>query len=110
MDPKNRANAGHYRARFVAPETTQQIRVLGCGGGNLATRLSRLGKRLTIVDINPISFVLSHKFFDPPFAVIRDVTQFDVRSSRNSEHTSTSIWCVGQPAWLGIVEKGWLAK
>ena len=45
-----------------------------------------------------------------PFAVIRDVTQFDVRSSRNSEHTSTSIWCVGQPAWLGIVEKGWLAK
>jgi hypothetical protein len=62
MDPKNRANAGHYRARFVVPETSQQIRVLGCGGGNLATRLSRLGKRLTIVDINPISFVLSHKF------------------------------------------------
>jgi 2-polyprenyl-3-methyl-5-hydroxy-6-metoxy-1,4-benzoquinol methylase len=91
---------------------SQQILVLGCGGGNLATRLSRLGKRLTIVDINPISFVLAHKFFDPQFAVIRasDVTQFDVRSSRNSEHTSPSIWCVGQPAWLGIAKKGWLAK
>src|SRR5664279_6055883 len=33
------------------------ILVLGCGGGNLATRLARLGKRLTIVDSNPISFV-----------------------------------------------------
>jgi SAM-dependent methyltransferase len=43
-----------------------QILVLGCGGGNLATRLSRLGKSLTIVDINPISFVLAHKFFDLP--------------------------------------------
>ena len=47
-----------------------------------------------------------------PFAVIRasDVTQFDVRSSRNSEHTGTSIWCVGQPALLGIAKKGWLAQ
>jgi len=35
----------------------------GCGGGNLATRLAGLGKRLTIVDNNPISFVIAHKFF-----------------------------------------------
>jgi SAM-dependent methyltransferase len=34
------------------------ILVLGCGGGNLATRLARLGKKLTIVDNNPISFVI----------------------------------------------------
>ena len=45
---------------------SRQILVLGCGGGNLATRLSRLGKSLTIVDINPISFILAHKFFDLP--------------------------------------------
>ena len=45
---------------------SEQILVLGCGGGNLATGLSRLGKRLTIVDINPISFVLAHRFFDLP--------------------------------------------
>src|SRR5260370_18512243 len=43
-----------------------QILVLGCGGGNLATRLSRLGKKLTIVDHNPISFVLAHRYFDLP--------------------------------------------
>jgi spermidine synthase len=42
------------------------ILVLGCGGGNLATRLTSLGKRLTIVDNNPISFVIAHKFFGLP--------------------------------------------
>ena len=45
---------------------SEHILVLGCGGGKLATRLSRLGKRLTIVDINPISFVLAHRYFDLP--------------------------------------------
>ena len=43
-----------------------KILVLGCGGGNLATRLAGLGKRLTIVDNNPISFVIAHKFFGLP--------------------------------------------
>lgn len=45
---------------------SEHILVLGCGGGNLATRLSRLGKRLTIVDINPISFMLARRYFDLP--------------------------------------------
>jgi spermidine synthase len=42
------------------------ILVLGCGGGNLATRLARLGKKLTVVDNNPISFVIAQKFFGLP--------------------------------------------
>jgi spermidine synthase len=42
------------------------ILVLGCGGGNLATRLTQLGKNLTIVDNNPISFVIAQKFFALP--------------------------------------------
>jgi spermidine synthase len=45
---------------------SNNILVLGCGGGNLATRLAGLGKRLTIVDNNPISFVIAHKFFALP--------------------------------------------
>jgi len=44
----------------------KNILVLGCGGGNLPTRLARLGKSLTIVDNNPISFVIAHKFFRLP--------------------------------------------
>jgi spermidine synthase len=45
---------------------SKNILVLGCGGGNLATRLARLGKNLTIVDNNPISFVIAHEFFALP--------------------------------------------
>jgi SAM-dependent methyltransferase len=55
---------------------SEHILVLGCGGGNLATRLSRLGKRLTIVDINPISFLLAHKYFDLPDDVTCFVSDF----------------------------------
>jgi len=42
------------------------VLVLGCGGGNLATRLARLGKELTIVDNNPISFVIAQRYFGLP--------------------------------------------
>jgi spermidine synthase len=45
---------------------SNDILVLGCGGGNLATGLARLGKNLTIVDNNPISFVIAHTFFGLP--------------------------------------------
>jgi 2-polyprenyl-3-methyl-5-hydroxy-6-metoxy-1,4-benzoquinol methylase len=50
----------------------QRILILGCGGGNLATRLSRLCKSLTFVDINPISFILAHKFFELPTSSARE--------------------------------------
>jgi spermidine synthase len=45
---------------------SNNILVLGCGGGNLATRLARRGKRLAIVDNNPISFVIAQKYFELP--------------------------------------------
>ena len=70
---QSQATPGHGESVFTYVKLmdellsrSEQILVLGCGGGNLATRLSRLGKRLTIVDNNPISFVLAQKFFDLP--------------------------------------------
>ena len=55
---------------------SRNILVLGCGGGNLATRLAGLGKRLTIVDNNPISFVIAHKFFGLPDGLPTMVSDF----------------------------------
>ncbi len=52
------------------------ILVLGCGGGNLATRLVRLGKRLTIVDNNPISFVIAQEYFALPDDITCMVSDF----------------------------------
>lgn len=55
---------------------SEKILVLGCGGGNLATRLARLGKKLTIVDNNPISFAIAQKFFGLPDDLICMVADF----------------------------------
>ncbi len=52
------------------------ILVLGCGGGNLATRLTRLGKKLTIVDNNPISFVIAQRYFGLPDGLPLVVSDF----------------------------------
>lgn len=52
------------------------ILVLGCGGGNLATGLVRLGKKLTIVDNNPISFMIAQKFFGLPDGLPLIVSDF----------------------------------
>ena len=52
------------------------ILVLGCGGGNLATRLARLGKQLTIVDNNPISFVIAQRYFGLPDGLPLMVSDF----------------------------------
>lgn len=47
-------------------EQAENVLILGCGGGNLATRLTRLGKRTTVVDVNPLSFVIARRFFGLP--------------------------------------------
>jgi spermidine synthase len=52
------------------------ILVLGCGGGNLATRLARLGKTLTVVDNNPISFVIAQRYFGLPDGLPLMVSDF----------------------------------
>lgn len=52
------------------------ILVLGCGGGNLATRLAKLGKTLTIVDNNPLSFVIAQRYFGLPDGLPLMVSDF----------------------------------
>jgi spermidine synthase len=52
------------------------VLVLGCGGGTLGTMLYRQGKRVTIVDHNPISFVIARKFFALPDGVSCVVSDF----------------------------------
>jgi spermidine synthase len=59
---------------LLAPATN--VLVLGCGGGTLGTMLFRQGKRVTIVDHNPISFVIARKFFALPDGVSCIVSDF----------------------------------
>lgn len=62
------------------------VLILGCGGGNLATRLTRLGKHTTVVDINPLSFTIARRFFGLPGNTVCITSDFRsyVRDCRSS--------------------------
>jgi SAM-dependent methyltransferase len=50
--------------RFLQP--ANNVLLLGCGGGNLATMLARTGKRVVVVDCNPTSFDIAREYFGMP--------------------------------------------
>ncbi len=45
------------------------VLLLGCGGGALGTMLHRRGAKVTVVDVNPISFQLARTFFWMPSTI-----------------------------------------
>lgn len=49
---------------LVLQTTAVRILLLGCAGGTLGTMLTRVGRHVTAVDINPDAFVLARTFFN----------------------------------------------
>ncbi len=47
----------------------RKILMIGCAGGTLATMLAQVGREVTIIDINPASFVLAKQYFGLPDSV-----------------------------------------
>lgn len=60
--------ASYIHAIFglLSQANARNILLIGCGGGTLATMLSRDGCKVTIVDVNPMSFALARQYFDLP--------------------------------------------
>ena len=62
------------------------VLLLGCGGGSLATMLHRRGSRVTVVEVNPISFQLARTFFWMPNGIecitadVRELVPFLTRA------------------------------
>lgn len=52
--------------RIISQSIAQDVLMIGCAGGTLATMLHRLGRNVTVVDINPIAFTLAKKYFQMP--------------------------------------------
>ncbi len=50
-----------------------RVLMIGCAGGTLATMLTRAGKRVTVVDIDKVSFKLAARYFSLPRKVKRHV-------------------------------------
>ena len=54
----------HLMKALLQP--ARDVLVLGCAGGTLATMLHRQGKSVTVIDRNPLSFMLAREYFWMP--------------------------------------------
>jgi spermidine synthase len=59
----------HALFSLVQQAGAERILMIGCGGGALATMLSAIHKKLTIVDINPASSYIARRYFGVPDSI-----------------------------------------
>jgi len=64
----------HVMARLL--RRCNNVLLLGCAAGSLATMLSRQGKHVTLVDDNAVSFEIARQFFNLPDEVVCVVEDF----------------------------------
>ncbi len=59
----------HALFGLVCQKRPRHVLMIGCAGGTLATMLCRAGIRVTLVDIDPLSFQIARRYFHMPEAV-----------------------------------------
>ena len=59
----------HAIHSFLRQARSRNVLMIGCGGGTLATMARADGIRATIVEINPLSFEISRRYFHLPKGV-----------------------------------------
>jgi spermidine synthase len=59
----------HAMYAFLRQAQSQDVLMIGCGGGTLATMLARHGVKVTIVDIHKLSFDIARDYFQLPATV-----------------------------------------
>jgi spermidine synthase len=64
----------HVIYELVLQSMAQNVLIIGCGGGTLATMLRRMKCKVTVVDINETAFTIARDYFKLPKDV-RCVTQ-----------------------------------
>ncbi len=63
----------HALYGFLAQAGSRNVLMIGVGGGTLANMLSSQGARVTLVDINPMSFEVARHYFGLPDSLPRHV-------------------------------------
>jgi spermidine synthase len=59
----------HALFGLVLQKRPRHVLMIGCGGGTLATMLSRVDVAVTLVDIDPASFEIARRYFHMPQTV-----------------------------------------
>jgi spermidine synthase len=54
---------------LILQTRARKILMIGCAGGTLATMLAQAGRKVTIIDVNPASFILAKQYFALPDTV-----------------------------------------
>ena len=75
----SRAEYIHALFGLIQQKRPRHVLVIGCGGGTLATMLSRSGVAVSLVDIDPVSFEIARHYFHMPAGVechARDGAEF----------------------------------
>lgn len=70
---------------LMAQKRYERVLIIGCAGGSLATMLSRMGARVTAIDVNPHAFALARRYFGLPDSVecrIADAAEYVSGSRR----------------------------
>jgi spermidine synthase len=60
----------HALYGLVRQTRSQDVLIVGCGGGSLARMLVRAGARVAMVDLDPASFELARNYFSLPEACV----------------------------------------
>ena len=75
----------HAMFGFIVQAKARHVLMIGCGGGNLATMLHRIGVRVTMVDIDAHSFEIARRYFHLPAGIechVADGAKFLRRDAR----------------------------
>src|SRR5947208_12862902 len=56
----------HALYGLVLQHAGKSILMIGCGGGTLGTMLARAGRRVSLVEIDPVSIRLANRYFRLP--------------------------------------------
>jgi len=59
----------HAMYFFIRKAKARRVLMIGCGGGTLATMLTRTGAEVTVVDVSARSFEIARRFFALPATV-----------------------------------------
>jgi hypothetical protein len=68
--PGGSAGLDYVRLMVRVLEGAPDIVLFGCGGGALASELHNRGRRVTLVDDNPISFEIARRYFWMPSSIL----------------------------------------
>ena len=96
-----------------APKKKTRVLIIGCGGGTLATMLSRLGVHITVVDINSVAFEIAQDYFQMPDDVVciqRNGLTFVRKTTQRFDAVVIDVFGAQNNVPHGFTTKGFLGS